>query len=44
MLADELAGLLPNARTIEIPKASHIMHVANPPATAKAINDFLVGS
>ena len=44
VLADELARLLPYARTIEIPKASHVMHVANPAATAKAITDFLAGS
>lgn len=41
VLADELVALLPNARAIEIPGASHIMHVVNPGATAEAITDFL---
>jgi pimeloyl-ACP methyl ester carboxylesterase len=41
VLADRLAKLLPAARTVEIPHASHVMHVANPDATARAILDFL---
>lgn len=44
VMADELAKLLPAARTVEIPRASHIMHVANPEATATAILDFVAAA
>ncbi|HEX6348539.1 MAG TPA: alpha/beta hydrolase [Candidatus Dormibacteraeota bacterium] len=41
VLSAELARYLPNARTIEIPDASHAMHLANPEATVNAIEGFL---
>ena len=41
VLARELARLLPQAEEVEIPNASHIMHVANPEATAAATLSFL---
>lgn len=41
VIADELARLLPNGQTVTIPGASHVMHVANPEATADAIASFL---
>ncbi len=43
LLARELARLLPAAQEVEIRNASHVMHVANPEATAKAIIRFLAG-
>ena len=41
VLSAELARCLPDARTVEIPNASHAMHLANPDATVAAIDDFL---
>ena len=41
LLASELGRLLPNSRQVSIPKASHVMHVANPGATLEAIEAFL---
>ena len=41
VIAAEVARYLPNVRTVEIPNASHAMHLANPEATVKAIVDFL---
>ena len=43
-LAHELAKLVPQAQEVEIPGASHVMHVANPEATADAIISFLSAS
>jgi pimeloyl-ACP methyl ester carboxylesterase len=40
-LAKELARLLPKAVEVEIPNASHVMHVANPEATIAATVGFL---
>ena len=40
-LAKELAKLLPNAEEFDVPNASHVMHVANPDAAAKATLGFL---
>lgn len=40
-IAGELARLLPNAQTVDIPGASHVMHLDNPQATVRAIEDFL---
>ena len=40
-LAKELAKLLPMAEEVDIPHASHVMHVANPDAAAKATLGFL---
>lgn len=44
VLSAELARYLPNAHTVEIPNASHAMHLANPDATVKAIEGFLGGN
>ncbi|GAC1642528.1 MAG: hypothetical protein NVS9B11_11110 [Candidatus Dormibacteraceae bacterium] len=44
VLAKELAALLPQAQEVEIPNASHVMHVANPEAAGNAILRFLAGS
>ncbi len=41
VIAAEVARHLPNVRTVEIPNASHAMHLANPEATVNAIVDFL---
>lgn len=41
VLAAELARYLPNARAVEIPNASHAMHLANLDATVAAIEGFL---
>lgn len=41
VLAHELASLLPRAQEVQVPRASHVMHVANPTATADAILPFL---
>lgn len=41
VLAAELARQLPNSSTVEIPNASHAMHLANPDATVEAIDGFL---
>lgn len=43
VLAHELAKLLPQAQEVEIPSASHIMHVANPERTANVILSYLAG-
>lgn len=39
-LADRLFELLPHARRVQIPGASHIMHEDNPEAWARAVVDF----
>lgn len=44
VLAKALAGLLPRAHEVDIPKASHVMHVANPEAAVNAIIRFLAAS
>jgi pimeloyl-ACP methyl ester carboxylesterase len=44
VLAGELARRLPVVRTVEIPNASHAMHLANPEATVRAIVQFLGGT
>lgn len=44
VLSAELARHLPNARMVEIPNASHVMHLANPGATIRAIDGFLGAS
>lgn len=36
--------LLPDVQEVEIPDASHVMHVANPDATASAVIRFLAGT
>ena len=41
VIASELARYLPSVRTVDIPDASHAMHLANPTATVKAIIEFL---
>jgi pimeloyl-ACP methyl ester carboxylesterase len=41
VLCAELARYLPNVQTVEIPAASHAMHLANPDATVEAIVGFL---
>jgi len=41
LMAKELARLLPRSEQIDIPNASHVMHVANPTATSEAILRFL---
>ena len=43
VLAAELARHLPDVRTVEIPNASHAMHLANPEATVRAIVEFIGG-
>lgn len=40
-LAALLADLLPNSRAIDIPDASHVMHLQNPPAVNKELLKFL---
>jgi pimeloyl-ACP methyl ester carboxylesterase len=40
-LTDVLERLLPLARQVEIPAASHVMHEENPAAVNRAILDFL---
>ena len=40
-LAELLASLLPNSRTLEVPAASHAMHVENPTAVNDAVLRFL---
>ena len=40
-LAELLAGLLPNSRRLEVPSASHVMHVENPDAVNAALLRFL---
>jgi len=42
-LSDRLEELLPNARRVEVPGASHIMHEDNPQAVNEAIAGFLRG-
>ena len=44
VLSAELARHLPDVRTVEIPDASHAMHLANPEATVRAIIEFLGGA
>ena len=44
LLADRLEELLPNARRVEVPGASHIMHEDNPQVVNEAIAEFLRGS
>lgn len=44
VLSAELARQLPDVRTVEIPNASHAMHLANPDATVTAIEAFLGGN
>lgn len=41
LLANRLHQLLPNSKAVEIPHASHVMHVQNPLATNSAILGFL---
>jgi pimeloyl-ACP methyl ester carboxylesterase len=41
MLLDRLAGLLPAARTLEIPGAGHVPHETHPDAYVEVIADFL---
>jgi pimeloyl-ACP methyl ester carboxylesterase len=36
-----LASLLPNSRTLEVPEASHVMHVENPSLVNAAVLRFL---
>ena len=43
LLADRLEELLPNARRVEVPGASHIMHEDNPQVVNEAIAGFLRG-
>ena len=43
LLADRLEELLPNARRMEVPGASHIMHEDNPQVVNEAIAGFLRG-
>ena len=40
-LAELLASLLPNSRTLDVPAASHVMHVENPTAVNDALLRFL---
>ena len=40
-LAELLAALLPNSRTLEVPAASHAMHVENPTAVNDPLLRFL---
>lgn len=40
-LAGLLASLLPNSRTIDVPAASHAMHVENPTVVNDAVSRFL---
>lgn len=40
-LAELLASLLPNSRTVEVPAASHAMHVENPTVVNDALLRFL---
>ncbi|GAB3269414.1 hypothetical protein GCM10027449_03690 [Sinomonas notoginsengisoli] len=41
LLAKRLDELLPHSRIVDIPDASHVMHVQNPAAANAAIVDFL---
>ena len=41
LLAERLDELLPNSTLIEIPHASHVMHIQNPPGANAAILEFL---
>ena len=41
VLSKELAALVPDCDQIEIPNASHVMHLANTPATVEAILAFI---
>jgi pimeloyl-ACP methyl ester carboxylesterase len=41
VLAAELARLLPNAQTVDIRGASHVMHLDDPKATVQGIDDFM---
>jgi pimeloyl-ACP methyl ester carboxylesterase len=41
VLAHELAALLPRAQEVQIPRASHVMHVANPSASAAVMLHYL---
>ena len=41
VLADVVAGSIPGARKVLIPKASHFPHVDNPTAVAEAVTAFL---
>ena len=42
-LATLLASLLPNAHTLEVPAASHVMHLENPDALNSGLLQFLGG-
>lgn len=44
VLAKEIAASLPQAQEVEIPNASHVMHVANPEAATNAILRFLAAN
>ncbi|WP_336855468.1 alpha/beta hydrolase [Sinomonas albida] len=41
LLAQRLDELLPHSRIVDIPDASHVMHIQNPAAANAAIRDFL---